>query len=144
MTRLRTLRSRLLLWVSGPLLALWVISTLVDHEVAKGFVNLNYDPTLLDTALDLGRSVREAGDRPYIDLPPSVIELLISGQQGRLYYRVNKSDGEYITGEPDIKPAQPSPTGQASYYDDVYRGHAVRVAAIRPTADLEIRSGGRD
>ena len=64
MTRLRTLRSRLLLWVSGPMLALWVISTLVDHEVAKGFVNLNYDRALLDTALDLGRNVRESGDRP--------------------------------------------------------------------------------
>ena len=132
MTRLRTLRSRLLLWVSGPLLALWVISTLVDHEVAKGFVNLNYDRTLLDTALDLGRSVREAGDRPYIDLPPSVIELLISGQQGRLYYRVNKSDGEYITGDPDLPdPPEDAQTGRVTYYDAVYLGRPIRAVAVR-------------
>jgi len=35
MTNTRTLRTRLLLWVSGPLLTLWVISTLIDHDVAR-------------------------------------------------------------------------------------------------------------
>ena len=59
MNRLRTLRGQLLLWISAPLLALWIISMLIDHDIAKGFVNLNYDRALLDTALDLGRSVRE-------------------------------------------------------------------------------------
>ena len=132
MTRLRTLRSRLLLWVSGPMLALWVISTLVDHEVAKGFVNLNYDRALLDTALDLGRNVRESGDRPYIDLPPSIIELLISGQQGRLYYRVKNSNGEYITGDPDLPgPPEDAQTDRVTYYDAVYRGSPIRAVAVR-------------
>jgi len=41
--RIRTLRNQLLLWVSAPLLALWVISTIIDHDVATAFVNLNYD-----------------------------------------------------------------------------------------------------
>jgi two-component system, OmpR family, sensor histidine kinase TctE len=81
--RPRTLRRRLLLWVSIPLIALWIISTLVDHGVAKGFVNLNYDRALLDTALDLGRNVRESGNQLYLDLPQPVIDMLISGQQGR-------------------------------------------------------------
>ncbi len=132
MTKLRTLRSRLLLWVSGPLLALWVISTLVDHEVAKGFVNLNYDRALLDTALDLGRNVREAGDRTYIDLPPTVIDMLISGQQGRLYYRVNSSNGEYITGDPDL-PGAPgdAQSERVTYYDAVYRDRPIRAVAVR-------------
>ena len=102
MTKLRTLRSRLLLWVSAPLLALWVMSTMIDHDVASGFVNLNYDRALLDTALDLGRNVREANNQLYLDLPQPVIEMLISGEQGRFYYRANGPVGEYITGDPDL------------------------------------------
>ncbi len=132
MNETRTLRTRLLLWVSGPLLALWVISTLIDHEVAKGFVNLNYDRALLDTALDLGRNVRESGNQLYLDLPQPVIEMLISGEQGRFYYRANGPGGEYITGDPDLP--DPPPEAQAdrvTYYDAVYRNQPVRAVAVR-------------
>lgn len=131
-SRTRTLRRRLLLWVSGPLVALWIISTLVDHGVAKGFVNLNYDRALLDTALDLGRNVRESGNRLYLDLPQPVIEMLISGEQGRFYYRANGPDGEYITGDPDL-PDPPAETleDRVTYYDAVYRNEPVRAVSLR-------------
>lgn len=132
MTKTRTLRTRLQLWVSGPLLALWVISTLIDHEVAKGFVNLNYDRALLDTALDLGRNVRESGNQLYLDLPQSVIEMLISGEQGRFYYRANGPGGEYITGDPDL-PEPPPETREerVTYYDALYRDRPIRAVAVR-------------
>ncbi len=132
MPELRTLRSRLLLWVSTPLLALWIISTIVDRDVATGFVNLNYDRALLDTALDLGRNVRESNNQLYLDLPPNVIEMLISGEQGRFYYRANGPRGEYITGDPDLPPP-PEDTGEdrVTYYDAQYRNEAVRAVALR-------------
>ena len=132
MNRLRTLRGQLLLWISAPLLALWIISMLIDHDIAKGFVNLNYDRALLDTALDLGRSVRESGDRLYLDLPQPVIEMLISGEQGRFFYRANSPNGEYITGDPDLP--DPPPGTQADrvvYYDAIYRDRPIRAVAVR-------------
>ena len=132
MNRLRTLRSRLLLWVSVPLITLWIISTLVDHEVAKGFVNLNYDRALLDTALDLGRNVRESNDQLYLDLPQPVIEMLISGEQGRFFYRANGPGGEYITGDPDLPgPPEEAQADRVTYYDANYRGRPVRAVAVR-------------
>ena len=128
----RTLRSRLLLWVSGPLLALWVISTLVDHDVAKGFVNLNYDRALLDTALDLGRNVRESGNQLYLDLPQPVIEMLISGEQGRFYYRANGPGGVYITGDPDLPDPPPEAAeDRVSYYNALFRNEPIRAVAVR-------------
>lgn len=128
----RTLRSRLLLWISGPLIALWMISTLIDHDVAKGFVNLNYDRALLDTALDLGRNVRESGNQLYLDLPQPVIEMLISGEQGRFYYRANGPGGEYITGDPDL-PAPPPEAleGRVTYYEGHFRNEPIRAVALR-------------
>lgn len=129
---LRTLRSRLLLWVSGPLLGLWVISTMIDHDVAAGFVNLNYDRALLDTALDLGRNVRESNNQLYLDLPQPVIEMLISGEQGRFYYRANGPSGEYITGDPDLPdPPEEAGVDRVTYYDALYRGEAIRAVALR-------------
>lgn len=129
---LRTLRSRLLLWVSAPLLALWVISTMIDRDVAIGFVNLNYDRALLDTALDLGRNVREANNQLYLDLPQPVIEMLISGEQGRFYYRANGPAGEYITGDPDLPdPPDEAKEDRVTYYDAVYRNDPVRAVALR-------------
>jgi len=138
MSKSRTLRSRLLLWVSAPLVALWIISTLIDHEVAKGFVNLNYDRALLDTALDLGRNVKESGDRLYIDLPQPVIEMLISDQQGQFYYRVNGPRGEFITGDIDLpEPPEEAKKGRVTYYDTQYRDKTIRAVAVR----VPVRAG---
>ena len=131
MTRRRTLRLRLLLWVSVPLLTLWIISTLVDHGVARGFVNLNYDRALLDTALDLGRNVRVSNDQLYLDLPQPVIEMLISGQQGRFYYRANGPGGEYITGDPDLPAPPDAQQARVTYYDALYRDQPIRAVALR-------------
>ena len=132
MNRLRTLRGQLLLWISAPLLALWIISAMIDHDIAKGFVNLSYDRVLLDTALDLGRSVRESGDRLYLDLPQPVIEMLISGEQGRFFYRANSPHGEYITGDPDLPDPPPGAhADRVTYYDAIYRDKPVRAVAVR-------------
>jgi len=132
MTKLRTLRSRLLLWVSAPLLALWVMSTVIDHDVASGFVNLTYDRALLDTALDLGRNVREASNQLYLDLPQPVIEMLISGEQGRFYYRANGPSGEYITGDPDLPdPPEEAKDDRVTYYNAMYRDELIRAVALR-------------
>lgn len=127
----RTLRSRLLLWISGPLIALWVISSLVDHDIAKGFVNLNYDRALLDTALDIGRNVRESGNQLYLDLPQPVIEMLISGEQGRFYYRANGPGGEYITGDPDLPDPPEAQEDRVFYYNAIFRNEPIRAVALR-------------
>lgn len=130
--RIRTLRNQLLLWVSAPLLALWVISTIIDHDVAAGFVNLNNDRALLDTAIDLGRSVRAVDERLYLDLPQPVIEMLISGERGRYYYRANGPAGEYITGDPDLPdPPESAQSDRVTYYDAVYRNEKIRAVAVR-------------
>lgn len=127
-----TLRSRLLLWVSAPMVTLWMISTLVDHEVARGFVNLNYDRALLDTAIDLGRGVRTVDQRAYLDLPQPVIDMLVSGSQGKLFFRANGPAGEYLTGEPDLPDPPPSAQrDRVTYYDAEYAGQPVRAVAVR-------------
>ena len=137
MKRSITLRQQVLAWVSIPLGILWTISVYLDYDIAKRYVNVAYDRALLESALDIGRQVRVLRGRIYVDLPEVAIQMLRTRETGQLYYMVIGPDREYITGEPDIKPAQPSQTGQALYYDDRYRDQPVRVAAIQLPVETE-------
>ncbi len=116
-----TLRRLVLAWVSIPMGILWMISAYIDYDIAKRYVNVAYDRALLESALDIGRQVRVLRGRIYVDLPEVAIQMLRTRETGQLFYMVTGPDREYITGEPDIKPAVPSASGQAIYYDDVYR-----------------------
>lgn len=126
-----TLRRQLLLWAFWPLLVLWSVSTLVDYDIAKRFVNLAYDRALLESALDIGRQVKVVNERVYVDLPDVAVQMLQTRESGRVYYLVTGPGNQYITGEPDLPPP-PDPLSQrVNYYDDYYQGKPVRVVTLR-------------
>ena len=137
MRRSSTLRQQVLLWISIPLAILWLISIYNDYDIAKRYVSVAYDRALLESALDIARQVRVVRGQIYVDLPEVAIKMLRTRQTGHLSYLVTGPTGEFITGEPDIKPSQPTKTGQAHYYDDRYREQAVRVAAIQLPVETE-------
>ena len=130
MPRPATLRRHLLLWLLPPLLVLWAIGSVIDYDIAKRFANLAYDRALLDSALDIGRQVREVNDRIYVDLPKVAIDMLQTGEHGRTYYRVTGPQGEHITGDPDLP--TPDPNAERVRYDDeIYHGRPIRIVAVR-------------
>lgn len=130
----RTLRRQLLVWLSGPLISLWLISTIIDYDIADRFVNLAYDRALLESALDIGRQVKMQDGKIYIDLPKAALDMLQSREQGRVYYRVTGPQGEYIAGDPEIPPIESTPFERVSYYDDVLRDRPIRAVALRVPA----------
>ena len=147
-----TLRRQVLAWVSIPLAILWLISAYVNYDIAKRYVNTAYDRALLESALDIGRQVRVLRGRIYVDLPEVAVEMLRTRENGQLYYVVTGPDGEFITGEPDMKvtasappPPQQTPqqspqlqrAGQAHYYDSTYRNQPVRVAVLQFPVETE-------
>jgi two-component system sensor histidine kinase TctE len=131
MSKSRTLRRQLLVGLAGPLFALWLVSTLVDYDIAKRFVNLAYDRTLLETALDIGRQIKVINNQIYVDLPEVAVQMLKTQETDRIYYLVTGPDNEYITGEPDLPPPSDLGLDRISYYDDTYRNRAIRVVALR-------------
>ena len=141
----RTLRRQLIAWLAGPLLVLWTVSSYVDFDIAKRFVNLAYDRALLEAAQDLGRQIKVVNDRIYVDLPEVAQQILQTGGSGRLYYLVTGPDQEFITGEPDLpRPPEGAPeefSDRVRYYDDEYQGRVIRAVALR----VPIQPGtGRD
>lgn len=128
-----TLRRQLFAWLSGPLLILWIISSVIDYDIANRFVNLAYDRSLLETAVDIGRQVKVVNGRIYVDLPEIALQMLQSRESGRLYYLVTGPDGQYITGQRDLPHPDEPVSGRIAYYDDYYQNRPVRiVAAVVP------------
>lgn len=132
-----SLRRQVLGWVSIPLGFFWAFSAYIDYDIAKRYVTVVYDRALLESALDIGRQVRVLRGRIYVDLPEVAVQMLRTREGGQLYYLVTGPDAEYVTGEPDIQPTQTGTSGQAHYYNDTYRGLAVRVATIQLPLETE-------
>ncbi len=134
MPKPRTLRRQLIAWLAGPLLVLWSISTVVDYDIAKRFVNLAYDRTLLDAALDIGRQVKVVNNRVTVDLPDVALQILQTRESGRLYYLVTGPDDEFVTGETGLpRPPDAAPDtapDRVRYYDGEFRGGEIRAVAL--------------
>jgi two-component system sensor histidine kinase TctE len=126
----RTLRRQLLTWLVLPLLALWSVSTYVDFDIANQFVTSAYDRSLLDTAIDIGKRIRVENGHVRVEIPDVVLELLLTGEPGKLFYQVSGARGEYIAGHPGIPVPPVSGSGKVIYYDTEYDGQPVRVAAL--------------
>ncbi len=134
MRRTRTLRRQLIAWLAGPLLILWSVSTVIDYDIAKRFVNLAYDRALLEVAQDLGRQIKTIDNRVYVDLPEVAQQILLTRDSGRLYYLVTGPDHSFVTGEPDLPrpPIEPEEVpDRVHYYDDVYQSRTIRAVALR-------------
>ncbi|HEY9445593.1 MAG TPA: sensor histidine kinase N-terminal domain-containing protein [Burkholderiales bacterium] len=136
-----TLRRQLLWWLSGPLLSLWLISSVIDYDIANRFVNLAYDRALLESALDIGRQVKVLNERVYVDLPEIAVQMLQTRESGRVYYLVTGPDSEFITGEPDLPPPPDPLSGRINYYDQQYRGRPVRIVALQLPLELKKQRG---
>jgi two-component system sensor histidine kinase TctE len=135
-----TLRRKLLWWLSAPLLSIWVISLVVDYDIANRFVNLAYDRALLESALDIGRQVKVLDNKVYVDLPEIAVQMLQTRESGRVYYLVTGPGNEFVTGEPDLPPPPDPLSGRINYYDQQYRGRPVRIVALQLPVE---RSKGR-
>ncbi|MDH5534235.1 MAG: sensor histidine kinase N-terminal domain-containing protein [Betaproteobacteria bacterium] len=131
----KTLRTQLIIWLTIPLIVLWSISTVIDFDIAKRFVNLAYDRALLETALDIGRQIKTVNNRIYIDLPDVAVQMLQTRESGRIAYLVTGPNGEFITGEPDLPLPSEDSADRVRYYDDEFRGRQMRVVALRVPVD---------
>jgi two-component system sensor histidine kinase TctE len=122
-------------WLAGPLFVLWSVSTIIDYDIAKRFVNLAYDRALLEAALDISRQVKVINDRIYLDLPEVALQILQTRESGGLFYLVTGPGEEFVSGEPDL-PRLPADTPESAadrvrYYDEEFRGQEIRAVALR-------------
>ncbi len=90
-----------------------------------------YDRVLAAAALSIADTVEIQGATVVVDIPYAAFSILATSRLNRVFYRVVSPDGALVTGAPtlalEVEPAQHS---QLRYFNSVYQGVPVRVAAV--------------
>lgn len=146
-----SLRSYLMLGILLPVVLFIMIDTLVIYRQALAAVNTAYDRTLLASAKSIGEHISATGEADAAKLSASVpyaaLEVFEADNRSRMIYRISSTNGVLIDGFQDL----PAWRGQlpqlgpyaalVDFYDDTYRGDAVRVAVLlQPVAMQRARA----
>jgi two-component system sensor histidine kinase TctE len=139
--RRSSLRRFLLLGILVPLGALVVANTVALYLQALDAADTAYDRTLLASAKAIGELLDVAahggGPRLTSSLPYSALEAFEADNRSRMYFRVTGFAGEMVSGFDDLPAARAGRDEARVYaalvhfYDDNYRGEAVRMAVLQ-------------
>ncbi|KQP12153.1 sensor histidine kinase [Pseudorhodoferax sp. Leaf267] len=140
-----SLRRRLLLWLSLPVVAFIAIDAYASYRAALATAQLAFDRLLVTSAHALGDLIRLEGGELQITLPHAALELYDGeaditgrgeGTRSRMVYRVGFLNGEYLAGEPSvtpyagIAPVHPRYGVRLALYDTQLSQQALRMAAL--------------
>lgn len=143
------LRTQVALWLLLPLLGLLALDSWLTYQRAMSAAHVAFDRTLSSSLKSIREGVRLNDGEIEVDLPYLALEMLESSDGGKIYYLIREDNGHTITGYPDLPLPQGRDAGDGAlfvtrYYDVVYRGEQLRMAALRipvhdvPTAQSRI------
>lgn len=136
----RSLRRHLLLGILIPVGLFILIDTIGLYQQAFSAVNTAYDRTLLASAKSIGEHIKAEGSgsatQLHATVPYSALEPFEADNRSRMVYRISTTQGQLIDGFKDLAvwqgklPDQGPYAALVDFYDDTYRGDAVRVAVL--------------
>jgi len=146
-----SLRSYLMLGILLPVVLFIWVDTVVLYRQALAAVNIAYDRTLLASAKAIGEHIQADGEADAAQLhalvPYAALEVFEADNRSRMIYRISDTRGRLIDGYGDLAlwqgqlPAQGPYAALADFYDDNYRGDAVRVVVLlQPVAMQRART----
>ncbi len=146
-----SLRSYLMLGILLPVVLFILVDAVVLYQQALAAVNTAYDRTLLASAKALGEHIEADGEAESAQLravvPYAALEVFEADNRSRMIYRISDTRGTLIDGYSDLAlwrgqlPALGPYAALVDFYDDTYRGEAVRVAVLlQPVAMQRARS----
>ncbi|MDD4964420.1 MAG: sensor histidine kinase N-terminal domain-containing protein [Gallionella sp.] len=130
-----TLRRQLILWLTAPLVSLWLISSAIDYNVAFKAANHAYDQTLLSKLFGLSKQVVVENGHLTVKLPPEALAILRSADQDKIYFQVWNRSEQFIFGYIDLPMPIPMTINTItqnipSYRDETYRGESIRIISV--------------
>jgi len=135
-----SLRQHLLVGILLPVVLFVIVDTYSLYRQALAAVNVAYDRTLLASAKAIGELLDVEGvdekARILAHIPYSALEAFEADNRSRMVYRVADAQGRWIDGAQDLPawtgklPDQGPYAALVDFYDDQFRGDAVRVAVL--------------
>ncbi|AOJ78104.1 sensor histidine kinase [Burkholderia ubonensis] len=140
------LRMQVALWLLLPLLGLLALDSWLTYQRAMNAAHVAFDRTLSSSLKSIREGVRLNQGEVEVDLPYLALEMLESSDGGKIFYLIREDGGRAVTGYPDLPLPQGRDEGRDAgdgalfvtrYYDAVYRGERLRMAALRlPVHDV--------
>lgn len=135
-----SLRRVLMLGILTPVLAFIGINSVSLYRQALQAADVAYDRTLLASAKSIGEQLELVGDagrpRLHASVPYSALEAFEADMRSRMFYKVSDADGRMVSGYDDLPtwrgplPDRNLYAALVHFYDDRFRGEAVRVAVL--------------
>ncbi len=126
-----SIRRRLLAFLISALMLLVASAAVVTYFVASSSANNAYDRSLLDPAFDIADNVKLDAAGAHLDLPQKALEALVYDQVDKVIFQVRSPQGQVVDGVPDLPPPPVQMSEGHVFFDTIYRGEAMRVAAVR-------------
>jgi two-component system sensor histidine kinase TctE len=136
-----SIRRRLLLFLASSLLLMVLGAAMVTYLVALHSANNAYDRSLLDPLLDIADNVRVDASGAHVDLPQKALEALVFDQVDKVMFQIRSPENAIIDGAVDLPPPPPLASGQHIFFDGIYAGEKIRVAALRTQTGFVIQVG---
>ncbi|MDR0781593.1 MAG: sensor histidine kinase N-terminal domain-containing protein [Pseudomonadales bacterium] len=141
---IKSLRKTLLLWLLGPLLALFIPGTMLVYLLGLHALEVAYDRALYESAIDLLKAAQGATlvqDR--LRLPRAIRDIVLSDPYDNVYFSILDAHGTLIAGDGLLTlPALDSDNNSGNtptYYDLVIDGKEVRALSLSVDADHSLR-----
>ena len=119
-----SIRTRLLLWLSIPLVVFLAIDAWANYRAAVGAAQLAYDRLLVTSAHAIADLIRLDRGKLVISLPHAALEIYGDSAalgadepetRGRMQYRVGFVDGAYLAGDAELSPFTGRPSSHPIY-----------------------------
>jgi two-component system sensor histidine kinase TctE len=130
MTRPRSLRAHLLLWLLVPIAIAAAIDGYLSYHAAVQTARIVQERMLLGAARVIGEQVRVEDGVLQVSVPPAALEMFASPSRDRVFYRATADTDTLLTGYWDLPlPAHRPRVEEATYFDAVLRDRPIRVVA---------------
>jgi two-component system sensor histidine kinase TctE len=126
-----SLRLQLAAWLAVPLAFLVAVNTWLSSREASATATAVQDRMLLGAIRIIAEQAYYRSGELHVEVPPAALELFESSSQDRVFYRVASPRGALLLGYAELPaPQDPLTADEATHFDAVVRGEAVRVAAF--------------
>ena len=143
--RTYSIRTRLLLWLLGPLIIIGIVALLDGYREARTTADKVSDRVLSGSALAIAERVfvNENGDLE-VDIPYVALQMLTSSEDDRVFYKVENGSGEFITGyrNLNIPDLDNRSADEITFTDGRFRDVAIRIATYKAAASSNTKSLG--
>jgi len=139
--RTPSIKRHLLFFLISSLLILVACAAALSYGVALSVATSAYDRSLLDPALNMAANVRTGQGGPQLALLSQAQEALLFDTEDTLAFQIRSPEGQVIAGTEDFAAPPPMNAGEHRFFDGMYQGRPVRIAAVRSPDGFVVEIG---